>query len=85
MLEIMTGMSTDTVRKILVEDFKGTKVCARFVPYLLTPDQKHQRAASSVELVEITDTDRNVFKRIVMGDESLCFKYDPETRYLSAT
>jgi hypothetical protein len=40
-------------------------VCTRFVPRLLTSDQKHQRAASSVEFVEMTDDDRNVFKRTV--------------------
>jgi hypothetical protein len=59
MLEEMTGINTETVRKILVEDLKKKKVYARFVPHLLTPDQKHQRAAPSVEFVEMTD-DRNV-------------------------
>jgi hypothetical protein len=43
-------------------------VCTRFVPHLLTPDQKHQRAASSVEIVEMIDDDRNVLKRIITGD-----------------
>jgi hypothetical protein len=33
-------------------------VCARFVPHLLTPDQKHQHAASYVEFVKMTDDDR---------------------------
>jgi hypothetical protein len=49
---------------------KRKKVCAPFVPHLLTPDQKHQRAASSVEFVEMTDDDRNVLKRIATGEES---------------
>jgi hypothetical protein len=38
-------------------------VCAHFVPRLLTPDQKHQRTASSVEFVEMIDDDRNVSKK----------------------
>jgi hypothetical protein len=60
MLEEMTQMNRKTVCKILVKDLKKKKVCARFVPHLLTPDQKHQHAASSVEFVEMVDDDRNV-------------------------
>jgi histone-lysine N-methyltransferase SETMAR len=41
MLEKMTGINTETVRKILVEDSKKKKVCARFVPHLLTSGPKH--------------------------------------------
>jgi hypothetical protein len=33
----------------------------------------------------MTDDDRNVLKRIVMGDESWCFMYDPETKCQRAT
>jgi hypothetical protein len=45
-----------------VENLKEKKVCARFVPHLLTPDQKHQRAASPVEFVEMID-DKDVFSK----------------------
>jgi hypothetical protein len=68
MLEEMTGIKREIVRKILVEYLKRKKVRARSVPHLLTPDQKHRRAASSVEFVEMIDDDRNVLKRIVTGD-----------------
>jgi hypothetical protein len=81
MLEEVTGINRETVRKILVEDLKKRKkVCARFVPHLLKPDQKHQRAASSVEFVEIIDDVINVLKKIVTGDEIWCFVYYPETK-----
>jgi histone-lysine N-methyltransferase SETMAR len=83
MLEEMTGINRETVCKILVEDLKKKNVCARFVPHLLTPDQKHQCPASPVEFVEMVD-DRNVLTRIVTGDESWCFMYDPETKPQSA-
>jgi hypothetical protein len=49
---------------------KKKKGCAHFVCHLLTPDQKHQRAASSVEFVEMIDDDRTVLKMIVTDDES---------------
>jgi hypothetical protein len=62
MLEDMTVINRETLCKILVKDLNKKKVCARFVHHLLTPDQKHQRAASSVEFVEMIDEDRNVSK-----------------------
>jgi hypothetical protein len=40
MLEEMTGINRETVRKILVKHLKKKKVCARFAPNLLTPDKK---------------------------------------------
>jgi hypothetical protein len=79
MSEAMTGINRKTVDKILVKDLKKKKVSAHFVLPLLIPDQKHQRAASSAEFVEMIDDYRNVLKRIVTGDESWCFMYDPET------
>jgi hypothetical protein len=39
---------------------KKKKWCARFFPHLLTPDQKHKRAALAVEFVEMTDDDRTI-------------------------
>jgi hypothetical protein len=64
---------------------KKKTVCARFVPHLLTPNQKHQRPAWSVEFVEMTDDDRNVLKRIVTDPEILCSMHDPETKRQPAT
>jgi hypothetical protein len=51
----LSGFNRETGSKISVEDLTKRKVCARFVPHLLNPDQKHKRAASSVEIVEMTD------------------------------
>jgi hypothetical protein len=86
MLEEMTGINRETVRKILVEDLENKKVCSRFVPCLLTPAKKHQCPTTSVEFVLMTgDDDGNVLKRIVMGDESCYFMYNPERKCQSAT
>jgi hypothetical protein len=60
MLEEMAVINRGTVREILIEDLKKKILCVRFVPRLLTPDQKHQRIASSVETVEMIDENRNV-------------------------
>jgi hypothetical protein len=75
----MIGINRETVRKILFEDLKKKKVCTRFVPHMLTPDQKHQCTASSVEILVMTDD-----RRTVTGNESWCM-YDPETKCQSET
>jgi hypothetical protein len=51
----------------------------------IKPDQEHQHAGSSVEFLEMIHDHRNVFKRIVTGDEILCFMYNPETKRQSVT
>jgi hypothetical protein len=60
MLQAMTGINRETAYKLLVKNLKKKNVCDRFVPHLLTPDQKHQRAASSVEFFKMVYDDRNV-------------------------
>jgi hypothetical protein len=80
MLEEMTGINGETVRKILVKDFKKKKMCACFVPHLLMLDQKHQPTAWSVEFAEMTDENRNFLRRIVTGDKSWCFMYNQDTK-----
>jgi hypothetical protein len=59
---------------------KKKKVCAHFVPNFLMLDQKHQRAASSAEFVEMTGDDRSVIKRNVMIDESWRFMVRPRNK-----
>jgi hypothetical protein len=78
--EEMTGMDRETAHKILLEDLKKKKVCACFVPPLLMSDRKLHHAILSVEFVEMSDDDRNVLKRIVIGNERWCFMYDPDTK-----
>jgi hypothetical protein len=63
-LQEMTEINTETVRKIFSRGFaKETNVCS-FCSSFLTPDRKHQRAASFVEFVERIDVDRNVLKEL---------------------
>jgi hypothetical protein len=51
-LEEMTGVNRETVRKVLVEDLKYKKVCAHFVPHFLILDQKYQSTACLLNLLK---------------------------------
>jgi len=55
------------------------KLCARFVPHFLTPKQREDRVTSCQDIIAMTDADKNFFNKIIMGDETWCFSYDPET------
>ena len=58
---------------------KGMKrVCTNFVPHLLTDDQRQRRISASSEMLEATKEDAKFLKRLITGDESLLYSYDPE-------
>ena len=55
-------------------------MCAKFVPRLLTDDQREQRQTIVRDLFERSCEDVQFLKNIVTGDESWVFGYDPETK-----
>jgi len=69
------------VLRILKEDLGKRKLCARFVPHSLTPEQREDRVASCQDIIAMADADRNFFNKLVTGDETWCFAYDPETKW----
>jgi len=51
---------------------------------LLTPEQKDQRIAACRDLIATADSDPNIFKKIVTGNETWCFAYELTTKRQSA-
>lgn len=74
----------DAVRTILTQRMNRRKVCARFVPHMLTDEQKQIRLSCYQDFIETADSDSNFLKTIVTGDESWCFMYDPQTKRQSS-
>jgi len=62
---------------ILKEDLGKRKLCARFVPHSLTPEQREDRVTSRQDIIAMADTDK-LFNKIIKGDETWCFTDDPE-------
>lgn len=72
--------SKDTVLRVL-HDLNMRKVCARWVPRLLTDVQKAQRVTSSMEFLTRCDEEGDRFlDRIITQDETWLWHYDPETK-----
>ena len=79
-----TGLSTGTVHTILHEHLSMSKVCARWVPKMLTPDIKATRVnTSSVLLSRYNVNPENFLSRVVTGDETWVYYYDPPSKFES--
>ena len=72
------------VLRILREDLKKQKLCSRFVPHALTQEQMDKRVAACQDLLNMINGDKNFLDRVITGDESWCFVYDPETKRQSS-
>ncbi|UYV63145.1 hypothetical protein LAZ67_2003289 [Cordylochernes scorpioides] len=83
-LEQDTGISKTTIGRIVTEDLKLKKTPAKFIPRFLTNEQKLCRLATCVDMMEMTRTDPEWKDKIITGDETWVYGYDPETKPQSA-
>jgi hypothetical protein len=72
------------VLQILKKDSGKRKLCERFVPRSMTPEQREDRVTSCQEIIAMADADKNFLHKIITGDETWCFAYDPETKRKSS-
>jgi len=60
------------------------RVSAKFVPRLLTDDQKENRVEMSQELLASANGNDNFLKNIITGDETWVCGYDVQTKMQSS-
>jgi len=60
------------------------RVAAKFVPRILTADQKQQRVNVCNELRQLASDDETLLSRVITGDDSWVYGYDPETKRQSS-
>lgn len=80
----ISGLSWSSVQRILAEDLQMRRIAAKFISRLLTPDQKAARVAAYRDLLDHLEVDENFFDKIITGDESWCYGYDPEKKQQSS-
>jgi len=78
------GISYGLVQNILKDDLGMRRVCAKFVPRILIEDQMENRKLIAVELFERSTNENDFLSKIVTGDETWVFAYDPETKLQSS-
>lgn len=83
-LSEVTGVSWSSVQRILTQDLGMRRVAAKFVPRLLTEDQRNSRLTVCQDLKRELENDPNFLSRVITGDESWCYGYDPESKQASS-
>lgn len=77
-------VSCSTIDKILSEILGYRKVCARWVPRMLTENHKQQRVDCSRHFLrQYGDKKEELLDSIVTGDETWAFHFTPETKQQS--
>ena len=76
------GIGYGTCQRVLTEELGMHCVAAKFVHRILTADQKQQRVVCT-ELRQLASDDETFLSRVITGDESWVYGYDPETKQQS--
>jgi hypothetical protein len=78
------GIGYGTCQWILTAELGMHRVAAKFVSRILTADQKQQRVNVCEEFRQITSNDATFLSRVITGEESWIYGYDPETKQQSS-
>jgi len=74
------GISTGSVHSIFTDVLSMRRVSAKFVPRLLTMEQKHLRLEVSQDMLDYANSDPEFLNIVITGDESWVYGYDTETK-----
>ena len=75
-----TGLNKNAVHTILTEHFHMRKFCAKLVQKNLSVEQKANRLEICQDFLERLEIEPNFLHKVITGDESWVFDYDPETK-----
>ena len=80
-IEELSGIHSSSVLKILRERLGLHKICVRWVPNLLTDEQKQSRVRLSLQVIEKYDKcDPHHLEEIVTGDETWIYHFQPDSK-----
>jgi len=83
-VSMLVGISHGTYHKILTEDLKMRRVASKFVPRLLSVDQKQHRIDVCLDLKENAANDPSFLSNVITGDKTWVYAYDLETKTQSS-
>jgi len=78
------GIGYATCQQVLTEELGKYRVTAKFAPRILTADQKQQCVNVCTELRQLASNDETFLSRVITGDKSWVYGYDPETKQQSS-
>ena len=83
-LEETLGISKSTIHNVVSQTLGMSRVSARWVPKLLTDEQKRRRVVVCRDLIRSWQGERNYLSRIVTGDETWVYHHEPESKVQSS-
>ena len=83
-LEEDLGIPKTIIWGILTSNLQMTRICAKFITKLLSAEQKKLGLEIAQDNLEMVNNDDTVLKRVIIGDESWVYGYDPETKQQSS-
>jgi len=83
-LSEVTGVSWSSVQRILTQDVGMRRVAAKFVTRLLTEDQQKSRLTVCQDLKKELENNPYFLSRVITGDKSWCYSYDPKSKQASS-
>ena len=83
-LSAESGLSFGTYQRIVTEDLAMKRVAGKFIPKLLNGDQKENLVTICKDLKQSLADDHDLLSKIITGDETWVYGYDPETKFQSS-
>jgi len=77
------GISIGSCYEISIHNLQMRRFTIKFVPRMLTIEQKENHLMICQELIN-RSTDDNCIRKIITGDETWVYGYDPETKFQSS-
>ena len=80
-IEELNGIHLSSVLKILREQLGLCKICVRWVPHMLTDEQKQSRVRLALQVVEKYDKcDPRCLEEINTGDETWIYHFQTDSK-----
>ena len=80
-IEELNGIHSSSVLRILREQLRHRKICTRWVPHLLTDEQRQSRVRLASQVIEKYDKcDPRRLEEIVTGDETWIYRFQPDSK-----
>jgi len=79
-----TGLDKNAVHRIQTDHLHMRKICAKLVPKNLSVEQKANRLEICQDLLGKPEIKPNFLDKVITGDESWVFDYNPETKRQSS-
>ena len=80
-IDELSDIHSSCVLKILCERLSLREICARWVPHLLTDEQKQSQVRLASQVIEKYDKcDPRRLEEIVTGDETCIYHFQPDSK-----